>query len=183
MDWGKRLATTCQCSKQPLWWAKSPLLGTIKREDHLRISFTSFIKSRLWPMIGHYPFIANDNGWVIRRMPGQMADGDTVTLETKVKMWSTQVMLTVTASSWELPEYCEVRRLINLIIRSLLLMAPSVSVVSPRVTGGHLARPVASNVSQSVNELASSAPTFRRAKLDNLKKNIKQAKNALNLTV
>ena len=32
-------------------------------------------------------------------MPGQMADGDTVTLETKVKMWSTQVMLTVTASS------------------------------------------------------------------------------------
>ena len=88
-------------------------------------------------------------------------------------------------SYWELPlpEYCEVRRLINLIIRSLLLMAPSVSVVSPRVTGGHLARPVASNVSQSVNELASSAPTFRRAKLDNLKKNIKQAKNALNLTV
>ena len=30
-------------------------------------------------------------------MPGQMADGDTETLETKVKMWSTQVMLTVTA--------------------------------------------------------------------------------------
>lgn len=31
-------------------------------------------------------------------MPGQMADGDTETPETKVKMWSTQVIPTVTGS-------------------------------------------------------------------------------------
>ena len=68
------------------------------------IPFTRLIKSRLWAMISHFPFIANDNGWSeVVEAKKQMADRLQRLL--KVKMWfpsSLTVTSHLTSDYWYL---------------------------------------------------------------------------------